>query len=130
MTKSHASNAHAVINRNTWAGHQVELDTGPSPTRSRANAHHRPGVHPATIPGFDRLVGHVDLPVAGASGWPEREGRNARAVEAEAARKSRRPGTTRESCGAGDIEGVTGTAAPAGPSTHRIEEGPGRPSAG
>ena len=125
MNKSQASNAHAAITKHL-AEHRVELDTA-EPDAKSGETHVTGRVwHPATIPGFDRLGQvKVELPVRGrvkvgqdgnvetvALSTPSHE-------EIEEARQY-----IASLAANGDIEGVAGNTPSAGPSTHRIEEGP------
>jgi hypothetical protein len=125
MKKSHASNAHAAITKHL-AGHSVELDTAEHDEKSGETRITGRVWHAATIPGFDRLGPiNVELPVRGRV----KVGQNGKVETIALSKPSPEDIEEARNYAAslavhGDIEGVTGKAAPAGPSTHRIEEGP------
>jgi hypothetical protein len=122
MKTSKSRNAHAAITKHL-AGHKVELDTA-EPDVESGETHITGTVwHPATIPGLGPV--DVQLPVRGrvkvshdgkvetvALSKPSHE-------EIEEARNYAASLVVH-----GEIEGVSGKTASAGPSTHRIEEGP------
>ena len=123
MKKS--TNAHAAITKHL-AGHHVELDTA-EPDATSGETHITGKVwHPATIPGFDRLGQvNVELPVRGRV----KVGQNGKVETLALSKPSHEEIEEARNYAArlaanGDIEGVTGETASAGPSTHRIEEGP------
>jgi hypothetical protein len=123
MKKS--SNAHAAITKHL-AGHDVELDTAELDATSGETRFTGRVWHRATIPGFDQLGQvNVELPVRGRV----KVGQNGN-VETLALSKPNHEEIEEARnyvatlAAHGDIEGVTGGTASAGPSTHRIEEGP------
>ena len=125
MKKSPARNAHAAITKHL-AEHKVELDTA-EPDAKSGETHITGRVwHAAKIPGFERL-GHVnvELPVRGRV----KVGPNGKVETLSLSKPSHEEIEEARSYAAslaanGDIEGVTGKTPSAGPSTHRIEEGP------
>jgi hypothetical protein len=122
MKKS--SNAHAAIAKHL-AGQNVELDTAePDATSGETRITGRVW-HSATIPGFDRLGQvNVELPVRGRV----KVAPNGKVETLALSKPSHEDIEEARSYAAtlaahGDIEGVTGGTASAGPSTHRIEQG-------
>ena len=125
MKKAHARSAHTAISKHL-AGHKVELDTA-EPDAKSGETHITGRVwHPATIPGLDELGPvNVELPVRGRV----KVARNGKVETVALSKPSREEIEEATNYAAslaahGDIEGVTGKAASAGPSTHRIEKGP------
>jgi len=118
-------NAHAAITKHL-AGHNVELDTA-EPDAKSGETHVTGRVwHPATIPGFDHLGQvNVELPVRGRV----KVGQNGTVETVDLSKPSHEEIEEARNYAAtlaahGDIEGVKGGAASAGPSSHRIEQGP------
>jgi len=123
MKKS--TNAHAAITKHL-AGHHVELETA-EPDAASAETHITGKVwHSATIPGFDHLGAvNVELPVRGRV----KVGKDGKVETIALSKPSHEEIEEARNYVAtlaahGEIEGVTGEAASAGPSTHRIEVGP------
>ena len=125
MKKSPASNAHAAITKHL-AEHKVELDTAEPDAKSGETDITGRVWHPAKIPGFERLGQvSVELPVRGRV----KVGRNGKVETLALSKPSHEEIEEARRYAAslvanGDIEGVTGKTPSAGPSTHRIEEGP------
>lgn len=125
MNKSQARSTHAAIKKHL-AEHKVELDTA-EPDAKSGGTHITGRVwHPATIPGFDGLGQvHLELPVRGRV----KVGQNGK-VETLALSKPKHEeieealNYAASLAANGNIEGVAGETASAGPSTHRIEKGP------
>jgi hypothetical protein len=125
MKKSSASHAHAAITKHL-AQHQVELDTAKADAKS-GETHITGRIwHPAKIPGFEHLGPiNVELPVRGRV----KVGRGGKVETLALSKPSHEEIEEARNYAAslaanGDIEGVTGNTASAGPSTHRIEQGP------
>ena len=125
MKKSPSDNAHAAITTHL-KDHKVELDTA-EPDAKSGETHITGRVwHPAKIPGFEQLGQvHVELPVRGRV----KVGPNGKVETLALSKPSDEEIEEARNYAAslaanGDIEGVTGKTPSAGPSTHRIEEGP------
>lgn len=125
MKKSPASHAHAAITKHL-AQHQVELDSAKADAKS-GETHITGRIwHPAKIPGFEHLGPiNVELPVRGRV----KVGRGGKVETLALSKPSHEEIEEARNYAAslaanGDIEGVTGNTSSAGPSTHRIEEGP------
>ena len=125
MKKSPARNAHAAITKHL-AEHKVELDTA-KPDAKSGETHVTGRVwHSAKIPGFEQLGQvNVELPVVGRV----KVGRNGKVETVALSKPSHEDIEEARSYAAslaanGDIEGVTGKTPSAGPSTHRLEDGP------
>jgi len=123
MKKS--SNAHAAITKHL-AGHNVELDTA-EPDAKSGETHVTGKVwHPATIPGFDHLGQvNVEVPVRGRV----KVGKNGKVETVDLPKPSQEEIEEVRNYAAtlaahGDIEGVTGGSASAGPPSFHIEQGP------
>jgi len=125
MKKSPTRSAHAAITKHL-AEHKVELDTANPDAKSGETDITGRVWHAAKIPGFEQL-GHVnvELPVRGRV----KVSRSGKVETLALSKPSREEIEEARSYAAslaanGDIEGVTGKTASAGPSTHRIEKGP------
>jgi hypothetical protein len=125
MKKSPASHAHAAITKHL-AQHRVELDTATADAKS-GETHITGRVwQPTKIPGFERLGPvNVELPVHGRVKVGQKGKVETLALSKPSHEDIEEARNYAASLAAnGDIEGVTGHTASAGPSTHRIEEGP------
>jgi hypothetical protein len=123
MKKS--TDVHAAIAKHL-AGHHVELDTA-EPDAKSGETHITGRVwHPATIPGFDHVGQvNVELPVRGRV----KVAQNGKVTTVALSKPSDEDieearNYTATLAAHGEIEGVTGKTASAGPSTHRLEQGP------
>src|SRR5262245_19205064 len=125
MKKSQTKNTRAAITK-YLAGQNVEVDTAEPNAESGETYVTRRVCHPATITGFDQLGKvNVEIPVRGRV-KVDRDGKVKSAAlstpsheEIEEARNY-----VATLAAHGDIEGVAGKTPSAGPSTHRIEDGP------
>ena len=122
MKTSKSRNAHAAITKHL-AGHKVELDTAEADAKSGETHITGKVWHPATIPGLGPV--DVELPVRGRV----KVGRDGKVETVALSKPSHEEIEEARNYAAslaihGEIEGVTGKTASAGPSTHRIEEGP------
>jgi hypothetical protein len=125
MKKSPARDAHASITKHL-AEHKVELDTV-EPDAKSGETHITGRVwHAAKIPGFEKLGPvNVQLPVQGRV----KVSRSGKVETLALSKPSQEDIEEARSYAAslaanGDIEGVKGKSPSAGPSTHRLEEGP------
>ena len=123
MNKS--TDVHAAIAKHL-AEYHVELDTA-EPDAKSGETHITGRVwHPATIPGFDHVGQvNVELPVRGRV----KVGQDGHVMTLALSKPSDEDIEEARNYAAtlaahGDIEGVTGNTASAGPSTHRLEQGP------
>jgi hypothetical protein len=123
MKKS--TTVHAAITKHL-AGDHVELDTA-EPDAKSGETHITGRVwHSATIPGFDH-VGQVNvaLPVRGRVKVDENGKVRTLALSKPSGDEIEEARNYAATLAAhGEIEGVTGETASAGPSTHRLEQGP------
>jgi hypothetical protein len=122
MKRSKSRNAHAAITKHL-AGHKVELDTAEADATSGETHITGKVWHPSTIPGLGQV--DVELPVRGRV----KVGRDGKVETVALSKPSHEEIEEARNYAAslaihGEIEGVTGKTASAGPSTHRIEEGP------
>lgn len=122
MKTSKSRNAHAAITKHL-AGHKVELDTAEADAKSGETHITGKVWHRATIPGLGPV--DVELPVRGRV-KVSRDGKVETVALSKPSHEEIEEARNYAASLAihGEIEGVTGKTASAGPSTHRIEEGP------